>query len=194
MSAATARFNTSWMATRCWSPRRRPNEMAKKAIKVTRPRPPSWIRIRRKTCPVVVNVEPTGTVTSPVTETAEVDVNSASSRDIPDTVALGKIRRAVPAIMSTTKLVAIVMAGRRTNAFMESVDVATFSRRTRTTYSCTAAANGPAVEENWKVSSTLGFPRQTTDTNRIASSRATPARPPLRIQFDWKYSSREELE
>ena len=44
------------------------------------PNPPTWISTRITTCPNSDQYAPVSTVTSPVTHTAEVAVNTASSR------------------------------------------------------------------------------------------------------------------
>ena len=62
-------------------------------------------------CPAVVNVVATSMVVSPVTHTALVAVNRASKNDMPLTVARGKSRRPVPAIIIVIKLPTMIQLG-----------------------------------------------------------------------------------
>jgi len=78
-----------------------------KVEKVIIPSPPSWIRIKIIICPTGVKKVAVSWTTSPVTQTPEVAVKRASTKDIwPFLVAKGRRRRAVPAKMVRIKLMA----------------------------------------------------------------------------------------
>ena len=66
------------------------------------------MRIRIIMCPTVVKVEATSIV---VSHTALVAVNSASKKDIPFTVARGRSKSPVPAIIIAKKLPTIIQLG-----------------------------------------------------------------------------------
>ena len=57
---------------------RRRMASAKKLVRVTRPKPPTWIRTRITACPNTVNWVQVSRTTRPVTQVALVAVNMAS--------------------------------------------------------------------------------------------------------------------
>lgn len=90
------------------------------------PRPPIWIIARMTSSPKVDQWVAVSTVTRPVTQVAEVAVNSAVSRsvDSPGSAASGVIRAAVPAAITTAKPSMTVRAGFATRRFSRCVFVA----------------------------------------------------------------------
>jgi hypothetical protein len=79
--------------------------------KVMIPRPPNWMSRSMTACPAGVKSFAVSSTTSPVTHTAEVDVNSASTKLIPRYVQNGSERRTAPERMSRTKLRSILLMG-----------------------------------------------------------------------------------
>ena len=69
----------SWSMLRCSSEILLPERVARNAATDTTPRPPIWIRIKITVCPNTDQCIAVSRMTSPVTQTAEVEVNSASS-------------------------------------------------------------------------------------------------------------------
>ena len=68
------------------------------------PSPPNCIKSKRIDCPKVVKYEPVSTTIRPVTQTALVEVKSASRSPIPSCVALGNISKPVPTNIIPRKL------------------------------------------------------------------------------------------
>jgi len=73
------------------------------AANVIIPIPPNWISRRIIICPVIVKVDAVSTDVSPVTQTADVAVNSALIHEIPEYVETGILRKRVPVRISTIK-------------------------------------------------------------------------------------------
>ena len=69
------------------------------------PSPPMNISAARTACPNPLQYSPLGTTTNPVTQTADVAVNSALTKDAPpaSTLANGVINKAVPRMMRVAK-------------------------------------------------------------------------------------------
>ena len=69
------------------------------------PKPPTWMRSKITACPNPDQYVPVSTVARPVTQTAEVAVNSASSNGALSPVALdqGNISRPVPTAIAPAK-------------------------------------------------------------------------------------------
>jgi hypothetical protein len=76
------------------------------------PSPPSWMRARMTAWPKPLKAVAVSTTTRPVTQTAEVAVNRASTKAIrPPRALAGSQRRTPPARMARTKLRARARAG-----------------------------------------------------------------------------------
>jgi hypothetical protein len=84
---------------------------AKKLVKVITPRPPSWINRSRTHWPSSVRSLPTSITLKPVTQTALVLVNKASTNVIGRVPVLGNKNNAAPIAMSITKLTVKSNAG-----------------------------------------------------------------------------------
>ena len=78
---------------------------AKKLVRVTSPRPPTWISSRITACPKYENCVQVSHTTRPVTQVALVAVNMASSTSsLPWRLAMGRLSRKVPSAITMTKL------------------------------------------------------------------------------------------
>ena len=77
---------------------------AKKYVKVTTPKPPTWINARRIKRPCTDNTSVISTVESPVTHTALVLRKSASTQASGCTVACGVFSKSMPTRINATKL------------------------------------------------------------------------------------------
>ena len=74
-------------------------------MRVIKPRPPSWIIIMMMICPKRLHWTQVSTVMSPVTQVAEVAVNSASKKPtlIPLREAMGRVSSSAPSRMMHPK-------------------------------------------------------------------------------------------
>lgn len=84
---------------------------AKKVVSVITPKPPIWISIRMMNFPSMVNAVAISKGVRPVTQTALVETNKASIKEIRIRPLLGDINKKVPIRMMIKKLVAIIKAG-----------------------------------------------------------------------------------
>ena len=76
-----------------------------RAVKVMMPNPPTWMRPTITAWPYRVKAVPVSTTTSPVTQTAEVEVKSASTKPtLPLVCDHGRRSSMVPARMAPAKL------------------------------------------------------------------------------------------
>ena len=75
------------------------------------PIPPAWMSTRMMVCPIGVNAVAVSTTTSPVTQTALVEVNNASITLSSMLVELGNNSSNVQITMSNTKLMRNTIAG-----------------------------------------------------------------------------------
>ena len=82
-------FRSSRRIMRCGIPKGIPSAESTRTAKVINPKPPIWIKSAMTACPKPVKAVPVSTTASPVTVTAEVEVNSASDRLIPAVFASG---------------------------------------------------------------------------------------------------------
>ena len=85
---------------------------------VIMPSPPVWIRTISINCPNGLKVVPVSTTVRPVTQTADVEVNRAStnpSRPMVD--AWGSISKQIPVKMRNANPKIVVQAGDRSNVF-----------------------------------------------------------------------------
>ena len=71
-----------------------------RTAKVINPSPPIWISTTMTSWPKKLNVLPTSTTDSPVTVTAEVEVNSASAKVMPALFANGDHSTSAPTTIS----------------------------------------------------------------------------------------------
>ena len=110
---STSSFKESRMIMR--SRREMVRPMTRKIIvaKVMKPRPPVWISTSSTTWPKVEYTVPVSRTTSPVTHTAEVEVNSASNQPTrPGSAhAAGSDKSALPMRISAAKPAAITGSG-----------------------------------------------------------------------------------
>jgi hypothetical protein len=82
--------------------------------KVMIPKPPIWMRSKVTTCPTVERSFPVSTTTSPVTQTAEVEVKRASTkRRLPFAAENGNQRRIAPVRITPAKLRTKILVGER---------------------------------------------------------------------------------
>ncbi len=105
--------NVLWTISRPLKEIPRPMIPKRKAENVMMPSPPNWKRQMRITCPAVVRSVPTSTVASPVTQTAEADMNRASTKRNPFVEAKGSHSRTAPARTRPAKLRMKILAGVR---------------------------------------------------------------------------------
>lgn len=79
--------------------------MATRIDTVMKPRPPTWTRTRITACPKKVNWVQVSYSTSPVTQEAEAEVNSAlrNGMDCPDREEMGSINSTAPARIRQAK-------------------------------------------------------------------------------------------
>ena len=108
MSTSPRMVSTLYAAcskSRSLRPIRLPMITQKRIVKVITQRPPIWISIRMTNWPKKDQWEKVGTVTSPVTQTEVVAVNSASIKAVlvPPAEETGSIRRSAPQSMDTRK-------------------------------------------------------------------------------------------
>ena len=90
---------------RSLKPIRRLAASAKKLVRVTRPRPPTWISSKTTACPKGVNCVQVSRTTRPVTQVALVAVNMASTTPSrPLRLEMGSVSSSVPSAISSTKL------------------------------------------------------------------------------------------
>ena len=75
-------FSASWVISLDFSPSLRPMANARMDVSVRVPRPPTWMAIRMTTWPNTDHCAAVDTVVSPVTVTAEVAVNTASTNRV----------------------------------------------------------------------------------------------------------------
>ena len=94
-----------FMVSRLKMPIFLPDSAASETAMVTTPIPPIWMRQRITTCPNMVQPVAVSTTTSPVTQTADVEVNSASINGVqpPAFDAKGSASRSVPSKMTAKK-------------------------------------------------------------------------------------------
>ena len=87
----------------------------KRIVKAMMHRPPVWISRRMMNCPKKDHWEKVGTVTRPVTHTADAAVNSASMNRVftPGAEAAGSIRRKVPQRIETRKPYARILVAEK---------------------------------------------------------------------------------
>ena len=87
----------------------------------TRPSPPSWISSRMTILPKSVQCPAVVTVTSPVTQTEVVAVNSAVKKPVslPGTVANGSSNSAVPTAINSKNPIGMIRAGVRNGFLLE---------------------------------------------------------------------------
>ena len=111
----------SRMRNRCRSPIFLPLKRLMNTAMVTKPSPPTWISVRMTACPNSVQWLQVSYTTSPVTQVAEVAVNSALRKgtDPPSRLAAGSINRPVPARIMSKNPSAMTCAGemRRSGRF-----------------------------------------------------------------------------
>ena len=95
----------SCMTQRCFRLIRFPAKMKMATAMVTTPMPPIWMRIRMTACPNQDQYSAVSCTTSPVTQVADVAVNSASRKVAPPEplVDTGSISSAVPTAISSRK-------------------------------------------------------------------------------------------
>ena len=103
----------SCITQRCFRPIRLPEKMKMATATVTTPMPPIWIRSRITACPNSDQYCMVSWTTRPVTQVAEVAVNSASRKPAPPgaRVEIGSISSRAPARMSSKKPKMITRAG-----------------------------------------------------------------------------------
>src|SRR5690554_1765263 len=94
-------------------PRWRETARPASEARVMTPKPPTWMPARITTCPQVDQYSPVGTVVRPVTDTAETDVNTASTKGArcPLAVATGRESRATNTAMIPPNAVTARRAG-----------------------------------------------------------------------------------
>ena len=82
-----------------------PDSITAKDATDTTPRPPIWISISNIACPKADQYEAVSLTTSPVTHTAEVDVNNASEKEVilPSLEETGSIRSSAPIRITAIK-------------------------------------------------------------------------------------------
>jgi hypothetical protein len=104
---------SAWTASRARRPTRPEMSTANRVAIVMMPSPPTCISPARTTCPYVDQCVPVSTATSPVTHTAEVEVNSASRNrgESPDSVDAGSMSRPVPIMIASRKPLTTTCAG-----------------------------------------------------------------------------------
>ena len=88
----------SCITQRCFRPIFRPENIKMATAMVTTPMPPTWISRRITPCPKGDQNSAVSWITRPVTQVAEVAVNSASRKGTrsPDWVATGRLSRQAP--------------------------------------------------------------------------------------------------
>ena len=113
MPSRLSTFSASRTRERPFKLMRRPATNASPMPMDATPRPPICIKIAMTACPNRLNVSPVSTTTSPVTQTALVAVNSASSGPTcaPGCTANGSISSAAPSKISSAKPTAMMRAG-----------------------------------------------------------------------------------
>ncbi len=80
-------------------------------VNVSMPSPPNCRSTRMNACPVRVKSSPVVSTVSPVTQTALVAVNRASTRDISTLADCGRSSSSVPSPINTAKLLTKIRAG-----------------------------------------------------------------------------------
>ena len=104
----------SWTITLLRNVVRRPMTMDRNSVDPAMiPNPPAWMSSMITTCPNALQCVPVSSTTSPVTQAADVAVNSASTNGVgsPDCVANGSMRSAVPMAIRTANTDSRVGAG-----------------------------------------------------------------------------------
>ena len=106
----------SWARIRSLSAVRRPTTSRSRSVDpVMNPKPPTWISARIAIWPNGLQYVPVSTTTRPVTQTADVAVNSAVTGwvQVPAADEIGSVRTAVPIAIITMNPSASTTAGRR---------------------------------------------------------------------------------